>query len=117
MSDTCGLDLGESTVVYQGYGNIVRFPVTDQYTTETPDMATATEVAVCVAGTASSSEDVPAYVSWVEEAGTWYIDFQPGMFAGIAVGEVDASIIVYTTTHTNGLVLTHTFKLNVVDPC
>ena len=109
-------DFDGAVVAYKGYGNIVRFPIASPYTLETPDLENITSAAVCVDGVLGTTGDSPAYVAWAEEDGKWFIDFQPGMFANLSLGEVNVSVIVYTTTHTNGIVL-HTFKLNVVDPC
>jgi hypothetical protein len=112
-------DFNDRLTIYIGHGNVVSVvPIANAKTGAKLDMEFADRVDVCVGGAIGKSNDNPAYVWWDQnDDDDWVIHFKPGMFTDIPSGEQYAAIIVYSDTYPNGLVLTHTYPLNIVELC
>ena len=111
-------DLEERVSVYVGYGNTISIvPIANTRTGEIIDMTAATHVNVCVGSLVASSTDSPSYIWWDEVDDEWQIHFKPGMFDGIPTGEQNATIVVFSNTYPNGLVITNEFPLTVYGVC
>lgn len=120
----CGYE--SVNTVYTGHDNAVTVvPYADIRERTHYDMSTVTRVdasADLITSTTTgdditaSSNDVPTTIWW-EQVGTtteWRIHLKVGLFTGIAAGEYKLRIVLYDTTHTNGLVLTDETRVDVV---
>jgi hypothetical protein len=111
-------DFDTRVTIYKGYGNPISIvPYSDIRNDTAIDMTGVTKVRVCVGGVTAESDDVPAYVWWDGAVGNWVIHFKPGLFPLVPTGEQDAMISVFSPDYPNGLVLTHTFPLNILEIC
>jgi hypothetical protein len=112
-------DFTTPVTVYVGRGNTVTVqPLINVLTNEPLNMLAVTSIRVCIGGAVGSSTDDPSYVTWDQnDDDEWLIHFQPGMFTNIPTGEHMASITVYSGDYPDGLVLTHTYPLNIIEIC
>lgn len=125
MSDCFGTT--EVSTVYLGYDNAVTVVPYEDITARTYyDMSGVTLVTVIADSTSSvttgdgiseDSNTAPTVV-WFEQVGTtdeWRIHMKIGLFGGIAPDTYNLRIIVTDAGHPNGLVLTDTVAVIVVD--
>lgn len=125
MSDCFGYE--NVSTVYLGYDNAVTVvPYSDITERTLYDMSGVTLVTAIADSTTSvttgdgitaDSNDVPTVV-WFEQIGTtdeWRIHMKVGLFAGITPDTYKLRIIVTDTGHPNGLVLTDSVQVVVVD--
>lgn len=123
-SSDCGYE--QVSTVYIGHDNAVTVvPYSDISARTYYDMTTASQVTASADLTSSivggdnytaSSDDIPTTIWW-EQVGTteeWRIHLKVGLFVGIPAGEYTLRIIIIDATHTNGLVLTDTTRVDVV---
>jgi len=111
-------DFEDRVSVYIGYGNTISIvPIANTKTGEIIDMTAATHVNVCIGTAVASSTDVPSYIWWDEVDDEWQIHFKPGMFSGLPTGEQNATIVVFSNTYPNGLVITSDFPLTIQGVC
>jgi hypothetical protein len=115
------------STVYLGYDNAVTVvPYEDITARKYYDMSAATTVTVVADpspntiqgdGFTATSDDNPTTVWW-EQVGTtdeWRIHMKVGLFVGMVAGDFNLRIIITDAGHPNGLVLTDTVAVTVVD--
>lgn len=120
-------DFDTRVTIYKGYGNPISvIPYRDMRTDLPINMLAATKVEVCIGSVVAASDDVPSFIWWDEDDSEvadddptklWVIHFKPGLIPLIPTGEQDASITVFSPDYPNGLVLTHTYPLNILEIC
>ena len=120
-------DFDTRVTVYKGYGNPISvIPYRDTRSKLPVNMLAAIRVDVCIGGVTAASNDVPSFVWWNEDDDAvpdddptklWVIHFKPGLIPTVPTGEHAAAITVFSPDYPNGLVLTHTFPLNILEIC
>jgi hypothetical protein len=124
---TCDYGYESLSTVYLGYDNAVTVVPYEDITARTYyDMSGVTLVTVIADnvdsvvtgdGISATNGDVPTTV-WFEQVGTtdeWRIHMKVGLFVGMVPATYDLRIIVTDAGHPNGLVLTDSVKVVVVD--
>jgi hypothetical protein len=115
------------STVYLGYDNAVTVvPYEDITERVYYDMSAATTVTVTADPSpnvtqgdaiSATSDDAPTTVWW-EQVGTteeWRIHMKVGLFVGMVAGDYTLRIIITDAGHLNGLVLTDSVAVTVVD--
>jgi hypothetical protein len=115
------------STVYLGYDNAVTVvPYEDISERTYYDMSQATTVTVSADPSpniaqgdaiSATSDDAPTTVWW-EQVGTtdeWRIHMKVGLFVGMVAGDYTLRIIITDAGHPNGLVLTDSVAVTVVD--
>jgi len=120
-------DFDTRVTVYKGYGNPISVvPYRDVRNSLPVNMLAVTRVDVCIGGVTAASNDVPSFVWWDEDDDAvedddptklWVIHFKPGLIPTLPLGEHNASITVFSPDYPNGLVLTHTYPLSILEIC
>ena len=124
---TCDYGYESLSTVYLGYDNAVTVVPYEDITARTYyDMSGVTLVTAIADSTSSvttgdgisaTSGDAPTTV-WFEQIGTteeWRIHMKVGLFVGITPDTYKLRIIVTDAGHPNGLVLTDSVQVTVVD--
>jgi hypothetical protein len=127
MSTACDSGYEDLSTVYLGHDNAVTVVPYEDITARTYyDMSDVTLVTVIADsitstvtgdGISATSADVPTTV-WFEQVGTtdeWRIHIKAGLFVGMVADTYDLRIIVTDTGHPNGLVLTDSLQVAVID--
>lgn len=121
---TCA-DYEVVTSVYKGHDNpVVIVPYSDIAERTLYDMTDVTEVTVSADLTTSaatgddieaSSTDIPLTIWWAAATEGWQIYMKVGMFVGITAGSYKLRVVIYEPDFPNGLVLTDSLLVNVVE--
>ena len=124
---TCDYGYEQVSTVYLGYDNAVTVVPYEDITARTYyDMSSVTLVTVIADSTSSvttgdgisaTSGDAPVTV-WYEQVGTtpeWRIHMKVGLFVNMVPDTYTLRIIVVDAGHPNGLVLTNSVQVDVVD--
>lgn len=124
---SCEYSYENVSTVYLGHDNTVTIiPYSDVVARTYYDMAAVTRVdasldlidsAAAGDDITASSSDVPTTVWW-EQIGTtdeWRIHVKAGMFTSVVAGSFKMRIVIVEPTYPNGLVLTDSVLVDVVD--
>ena len=125
MSTNCGYE--NLSTVYLGYDNAVTVVPYEDITERVYYNMTGVTLVTVIAdsitsvttgdGISASTDDAPTTV-WFEQVGTtdeWRIHMKVGLFVSMVPDTYTLRIIVTDASHPNGLVLTNSVQVEVVD--